>query len=90
MKVDVNFEMQSPQIKFKSNDMGFDMNFKNFQTVTDAETYEGDYEVTPKTTAQVLDTGQKFMAEDVTVHKIPFHKVSNLNGGNTITIGKDV
>lgn len=62
----------------------------NVGSTIKAENYEGEYEVIPSREAQILETGQKFMAEDVMVHKIPFHEVSNLNGGTTITIGKDV
>ena len=90
MKIDFKFDAEEIQLKSGTADTRFDMNFESFQTVTDADNYEGDYEVTPKVSAQILETGQKFMAEDVTIHKIPFHEVSNLNGGTTITIGKDV
>lgn len=52
--------------------------------------YTGDYDVTPKAIAQVLETKQKLMTDDVRIRKIPFHEVSNPHGGTTITIGKDI
>lgn len=52
--------------------------------------YEGNYQVTPSIEAQVLDTNQKFMDDDVTVRKIPFYEVTNTTGGITIIIGKEV
>ena len=52
-----------------------------------ANVYTGDYEVTPKTTAQELLTRQKFMADDVTVYAIPYYEVGNNSGGSTVYIG---
>ena len=54
------------------------------------EPYEGPYEVTPKVTAQTLQTAQKFMREDVSVRAIPYFDVSNPAGGNTIYIANEV
>lgn len=49
--------------------------------------YDGDYEVTPKTTETVLPTKSKSMKNDITVAKIPYSDVINESGGHTITIG---
>lgn len=54
------------------------------------ETYEGPYDVTPKVTAQTLQTAQKLMREDVSVREIPYFDVSNPAGGNTIYIANEV
>ena len=54
------------------------------------EPYEGPYEVTPKVSAQTLQTAQKFMREDVSVRAIPYFDVSNPSGGNTIYIANEV
>ena len=54
------------------------------------EPYEGPYDVTPKVTAQTLQTAQKFMREDVSVRAIPYFDVSNPAGGNTIYIANEV
>lgn len=49
--------------------------------------YEGPYTVTPQVTEQTLRTRAKTMTDDVTVLEIPYVSVSNLSGGNTVTIG---
>lgn len=54
--------------------------------VANAESYTGDYEVMPKTTAQELETAQKLMTDNVTVSAIPYYEVSN-DTGTTVTIG---
>ena len=54
------------------------------------EPYEGPYDVTPKVTAQTLQTAQKFMREVVSVRAIPYFDVSNPAGGNTIYIANEV
>ena len=47
--------------------------------------YDGDYEVIPKVSKQYLYTKDKWMKDDVTVHKIPYAEVHN-NYGTTVTI----
>lgn len=49
--------------------------------------YDGEYTITPKVTEQTLPTRAKTMRDDVTVLEIPYVSVSNLSGGNTVTIG---
>ena len=49
--------------------------------------YEGEYVVIPKSYEQMLDTDYKVMQDDVTVEKIPYSSVENIQGGLTITIG---
>ena len=56
----------------------------------DAQPYEGEYEVTPKIIKQTLPTTKKLLYEDVTIKEIPFFKVSNNSGGNTVFIGSEV
>lgn len=48
--------------------------------------YEESYEVTPTTGEQVLKTRLKTMANDITVHAIPYHETSNESGGITCSI----
>lgn len=55
--------------------------------IANAEGYTGDYEVTPKTTAQELETAQKLMMDNVTVNAIPYYEVSNSQNGKTVIIG---
>lgn len=49
--------------------------------------YEGPYEVTPKFREQTLETVNKLMTDDVTVHTIPVNRTLNPSGGNTVSIG---
>lgn len=49
--------------------------------------YDGDYEVTPKVTAQLLATNNRAMRSDVEIRGIPYASVSNPSGGMTATIG---
>ena len=60
---------------------------QNKAAVPDVEDYEGKYEVTPASDAQVLATKDKRMRDNVMVKAIPFFEVSNTSGGNTIYIG---
>lgn len=53
------------------------------------DTYEGEYEVTPKVYAQMLDTDDKYMREDVTVKAIPYFETSN-EKGTTVYIGNEL
>ena len=58
--------------------------------VDDIATYVGNYEVTPKATEQRLDTKNKRMTKNLTIHKIPYIEVSNPTGGSTVYIGREV
>jgi hypothetical protein len=51
------------------------------------EPYVGDYEITPKITAQKLETCDKVMRDDLTINAIPYAEVSNVSNGTTVTIG---
>lgn len=51
------------------------------------EVYDGPYEVRPGLAEQVLDTGHKYMTQDVNVQAIPYSEVSNIANGITATIG---
>lgn len=83
-KLDVDFHTRNEQIK---------VDFEHFQIVSDhagVEYYKGDYTVTPKIEKQELATRQKFLAENVKIKEIPFFEVSNLEGGQTVFIGKEL
>lgn len=50
--------------------------------------YEGDYEVTPQLhDPVVLDTYNKIMEDDVTIHEIPITRTTNPQNGITVLIG---
>ena len=52
--------------------------------------YTGDYEVTPKTTAQTLETAGKVLAKDIVVNAVPYFKTSNEQDGWTVYIAEEV
>ena len=47
--------------------------------------YKGPYQVTPSVASTVLETTDKVLDDDVTVHPIPFFRVSNPAGGTPVT-----
>ena len=49
--------------------------------------YDGAYEVIPRMYMQTLETTNKRMRDDVTVHEIPVTRTSNPEGGLTVLIG---
>ena len=54
--------------------------------ITDGERYAGEYEVIPDFDTQILETENKLMTDDVTVHPIPVHRTTNPYG-TTVYIG---
>lgn len=52
--------------------------------------YTGDYEVTPKTQAQVLQTAGKTMVKNLVVNAVPYHETSNQSNGLTVHIAEEV
>lgn len=54
---------------------------------TGGEEYDGDYQVTPKFTEEVLKTKNKLMKDNVLVSPIEVARVSNPSGGTTVYIG---
>lgn len=49
--------------------------------------YTGAYEITPTTEEQTLETRRRVMADNVTVHEIPYYETTNESGGYTVIIG---
>lgn len=50
--------------------------------------YDGSYEVTPRLHDPVtLETAEKLMQDDVTIHEIPITRTSNPQDGITVLIG---
>lgn len=54
---------------------------------TGGEKYDGEYQVTPKFTEEILETKDKLMKENVTISPIGVARVSNPSGGTTVYIG---
>jgi hypothetical protein len=87
-KLFLNAELIEVGINVQENTLSAD-----FGTVTERDTahdyYNGAYTVTPKTTAQTLETADKVMRADVDVKAIPTYEVSN-DKGTTVYIGGDI
>lgn len=73
------------KVCFDKND-GFCLSFDSSTGVRHS-TYEGPYEVDPTFSDIILNTKQKLMSDDVLVNEIAVHRVTNLSGGLTVTIG---
>lgn len=55
---------------------------------TGGDPYGGSYDVIPSNLFQMLPTADCILEDDVVVHPVSFHKVSNPSGGYTVTIGE--
>lgn len=75
-------------VTFKQSFSGSNMNTAKLDPKPIADSYKGKYEVTPKTSAQVLETAHKVMSKDVTVKSIPYYEVDNMQQGTTVIIGE--
>lgn len=94
MKLDLSFEQnkQNINVHFAENGGQFNANFGEFQYITEyvgGEPYEGEYQVTPKVSEQILPTKQRVMLDNLTVLSIPYFETSNNSGGNTVYIAKE-
>ena len=54
----------------------------------EVDKYVGVYEVIPDTTTQVLETSNTRVNHNITIKPIPFTRVSNTSGGDTVIIGE--
>lgn len=53
--------------------------------------YTGDTSVIPKAfESQILETGGKFLTDDITVLKVPYWETSNKSDGMTVYIAQEV
>ena len=68
-----------------SEDTGFALKFS--EAGGRHPTYDGDYEVIPRFVTQDLPTQGLLMRDDIFVHSIKVHSVSNVQGVRTVTIG---
>lgn len=61
------------------------------QVISGGDIYAGPYEVTPRAHNEVvLETMNKTMEADVTVHKVPYHETSNIFDGKTVYIAEEI
>lgn len=83
----------SAQADFADSLINADAELVNRITTSQAEEYDGAYEVTSflaapsLTTSLILQTRQKIMRDDVTVYSVPTSEEYNPQGGVTFTIG---
>lgn len=62
-----------------------DFEFTECMNVIQGETYEGPYEVIPMAwNKQILETNNKVMNGDVTVHEVPYDETSNIYGTTVV------
>ena len=94
MKIEVEFKQTNTalNVDFKEDNTSLGIDFGSIQYVTKGEagTYEGEYIVTPKVKQQTMPTKDKTLKDDILVKEIPFFKVSNTSGGDTVYIGNEV
>lgn len=91
----VKFENLNQPIKadFSATKSIFQTDFESASKIVLVDTtehYNGDYEVTPKTIQQVMQTRNRIMDNDVIINKIPYFETGNNFGGNTVYIGSEV
>lgn len=80
-EAELTFDLQTDQA------MSFDLSIPHDVTT---QVYDGDYEVTPKTYGQTLETANKKMADDVTINAIPYFETSNESDGKTVYIANTI
>ena len=95
MRFDVTFQEldKKMDVDFRTRNENIKVDFEHLQVVSDnarVEYYKGNYTVTPKVEKQELETRQKFLTENVKIKEIPFFEVSNIEGGQTVFIGKEL
>ena len=91
----VKFENLNKPIKadFSMQRTVFQTDFESASKIVIVDTtehYKGNYEVTPKTIQQVMQTRNLIMDNDVIINKIPYFETGNNSGGNTAYIGSEV
>lgn len=91
----VKFENLNKPIKadFAMQRTVFQTDFESASKIVIVDTtehYKGNYEVTPKTIQQVMQTRNLIMDNDVIIYKIPYFETGNNSGGNIVYIGSEV
>ena len=71
MKLTAEFKPQSVSVSVDAVSMGVSIGSPVVKEYVDVETYTGDYEVTPSSEAQTLNTAGKRMTREVVVNPIP-------------------
>lgn len=77
------------EVELELSDNEFNVDFGGITTIIADNPYTGEYFVVPKAAERtVLDTANKYLAQDVTVERIPMYEAANDAGGNTLSIGE--
>ena len=78
------------KVAFAENSTLIKVNFGEIYELVnggEAAEYMGPYSVTPTAAEQILATEQRIMRRNLVIREIPYHRVSNIKGGETVTIG---
>lgn len=74
-------------INVSATNVDVPLNISAKYTITNAEEYDGEYEVMPRLYEQSLATNGKIMNNNVTVYEIPVTYTTNPTGSKTVIIG---
>lgn len=71
MKLSVSFQPQTVEISVNPSTMGVTMGAPVARDYVERDPYSGDYEITPSSEVQTLQTNGKRMTADVVINPIP-------------------
>lgn len=90
VKMKVNEGIWKYNMTVSETEMQFNVGMGSPIVVGTSQTYEGPYEVTPKTESQTLQTKDKRMANNVLVKEIPYYETTNIQNGLTVYIAESL
>lgn len=74
-------------VTFEETEQSFVTGFDSIYRISGLPFYEGEYVITPSVEAQLMETANTQMKNDVTIEAIPYYEVSNEHNGLTAVIG---
>jgi hypothetical protein len=79
---------ETVKVEFGQSEREFKAEFGEISKIpsNDYPLYTGALSVVPSTEEQTLKTAQTYVAQDITVKKIPYAEVTNNSRGKTVTI----
>lgn len=84
-----DYDEMSFELEVDDADISIDLDMDMDIVTGGAAIYTGAYEVTPNMSEQILETKNKIMADDVTVHQVPVYRTTNVSGGVTVYIATE-
>lgn len=90
MKIKVSFDelYSALTVNFAQTKCTFNADFGEVFKVKTDDVYTGSYDVVPSVyDQQTLETKDKLLTDNITVHVVPYAEIINLSGGYTATIG---